>query len=350
MKMTMKNLSLAVVSAIALMTVNSSFAAPLVDNKGDSLIQAPADNSTVTTDSVDIWFRYKENAMGYTLDLRGDSTGTGNECNGTVDDIPNATTTLTYHKTLYLPASGLDCGQETTDTIAGDDTTGTNGYHLCKYTTGILANGDYAVAINPVAKGTGKYSVTEKAGHCGDDVSNIGGNNLVDMSTVAISTNKNYQTFTVAVPTTGGVGVTQAPNTPEPYLPAAGTTVYGVTYASSSVNGAPDINKLIFTDSSPANGKAKWYELWVYDKNNTRITDFANDNPTYTNWYKLTVDPSLDCQANGNAAGDRVCSIDISAKAEIMSAAATDTFKWWVKGWNSIGASGWSTAPGTFVK
>ena len=313
-------LSVAIVTALA--TTNMAFAGP--DTKGDSLIQSPEQDSTVDTDSPEIWFALINGAIGYTFDMVGVAP----------EDDPCANdATYIYEKTKFIPAAGLDCGEETQATKAGDGDVAA--VHLCSVKSEILANGEYAVAINPVTIGTDKVSLTEKRGTCGNDAVGYSNNNPVNMTTAG-GNNKNYQKFTVDVPSTGG-GPTQEPNIPEPFLPALGT----------SVDDAED--KLTFTDSSPEEGKATWYELWVYDKDNVRVTDF-DDNPGHPGWYKLTVDSELSCMENANAAGDRVCTIDVSSSSILDDAADDDEFTWWVRGWNEIGMSAWSTAPSKFTK
>lgn len=300
---------------------------PDVDMKGDSLITLPKHGSTVDVASVDVWFDKVDNALGYTVDLfrsntTADSTTLAVDCSAAV--------VADFEDSLFLPATGLDCGQESEASKPGDGKK--SGVYICKWTTPVLANGNYAIAINPIHVGD-QISGTEKRGTCGNDGASRS-NVAVDFDTTS-NEDRNYQTFTVDVQHPNA-GTTQKPSKPEPFLPAA----------ESSLGGG----NLTFTDSSPEAGKATWYQLWIYDKDNNRV-DLTGDNPSHDNWYKLTVDANVSCTENANAAGDRVCDIsNVGGTSAISSASANDLFTWWVMGWNNKGYSGWSTAPAKFKK
>ena len=322
-------LGLSITAAILMASSNSALAAPDPDADllGDSLITLPKQGTSVDVASVDIWFDKVDNALGYKVDLFrsnavADTTTLATDC--------SAATVADFETSLFLPATGLDCGQESEASKPGDGKK--SGVYICKWTTPVLANGNYAIAINPVHAGD-YISGTEKRGACGDDA--IARNNAaVDFDTT-VNADRNYQTFTVDVQNPNA-GTTVKPNKPEPSLPAAETSL-----------GAGNLE---FTDSSPSTGKATWYQLWIYDKDNNRV-DVTGDNPSHNNWYKLTVDGNISCTENANAAGDRVCTIaNVDTTPAISGADAGDLFTWWVMGWNAKGYSGWSTKPAKFKK
>lgn len=323
-------LGLSITAAVLMATSSSVLAAPDpdADLKGDSLISLPLQGSAVDTASVDIWFDKVDDALGYKIDLFR-SSATANTAALAADC--NAATVADFEHAMFLPTSGLDCGQESEASKPGDGKK--SGVYLCKWTTPILANGNYAIAINPIHAGD-VISGTEKRGMCGDDTT-ARTNVAVDFDTTDGTADRNYQVFTVDVQDPNA-GTTQKPNKAEPFLPAAEASL--------------GVGSLVFTDSSPDAGKATWYQLWIYDKDNNRV-DLSGDNPSHNNWYKLTVDASISCTENANAAGDRVCMIDnVGTTPAISGAVANDLFTWWVMGWNVKGYSGWSSTPAKFKK
>jgi hypothetical protein len=165
---------------------------------------------------------------------------------------------------------------------------------------------------------------------------------LVSISSDDSESDANYNKFEVRAEV---AVVTGAPDKPIPLLPAA----------ESSLADAAD--KLTFVDPSASGKQATWYELWVYDENNVRVTDI-DANPTYANWYKVLVDDEVTCTTT-SASGQRLCTIDIKTggfastdvgTSTIGSASDSAIFRWWVKGYNSKGDSGWSAISGSFKK
>lgn len=347
------------------------------DTFGDSLINLPVDESTVTTDVPEVWFVQIDQAQNYSVDIVG--AGKHGDISEACNDMsPNADRVYEYRK--ILTQADIACGTETTKTKPGDST-GTGGgdvgnpvvpVKLCQWLTPpILLDGGYAMAINPIDIGgsepytwqetrRGASTCNPNTGdHASATINKTDSDKYADDLVAYQNNNKrgaswvrdsHYQLFTIA---NAAPAATQAPNAPEPESPVNEISI-GTTH---SVNN-PFPYSFAFEDDSGAVGAATWYELFIYDKDNKRITSYGS-NTTYPNWYKLGVDSQISCSISGpSALGKRICVLKNGLglpfatgafKVEIKSYAPNDEFKWWVRGYNALGTSMWS-APGTFVK
>ena len=390
------------VAVLAMFSGNSFAAAPtsalLGDVFGDSLINLPVDESTVTTDTADIWFVKINEAYAYSVDIVG--AGKNGDLALACDNaVNNQHRTMSYHTVIL--ASDLDCS-ETTATKPGDNTAPVSIFspalRLCNWKTPVLPDGQYGVAINPIVVGgnpaalpgsptNGSIQEVRVPDAGGTDVAScenmdlvVGGlpisaTNGVDADDTIPYTSNSFRNMSVdLVDNTGGGGAdgildgdghyqvfevanaapaaTQAPNAPEPQSPIA---------IGNNIPSYSTLPGFVFTDDSGSAGAATWYELFIWDKNNVRITSYGSYS-AFPNWYKLGVDSQLQCNLVANAQGNRICTLsDLGAPTtEPFNTAAfatqlatynvNDEFTWWVRGYNAFGVSVWSSAPGVFVK
>lgn len=344
-------LNTAVIAGMGLLLAGSAFAAKpngasRDDIYGDSLISLPMDESTVITDTATVWFVEIDEAEAYTVDIVGAGKN-GNirkACDNSISPNPDRA----HDSQMILMPSDISCGMETTNTMKGDSTGDKVAppLALCSWTTPILADGQYAMAINPVdIGGSGPNTRQETrrgASSCAPGADDAFGglpymkNKKRQMSN---ATDGSYQLFDIA---NANPAATLAPMKPEPLTPLAGAS-YG--------------NKFTFQDESGYAGAATWYELFIWDKNNVRISSYGS-NTTYPNWYKVGVDLQLTCNVT-LATGNRQCTFKNGGPAakfntpgflgEIASYGPNDVFTWYVRSWNMHGYSGWSDS-GSFVK
>jgi len=344
-------LNTAIVAGMGLLLAGSAFAAKPSgvshdDLYGDSLITLPMDESTVTTDVAKVYFVQIDEAEAYTVDIVG--AGLNGNIRKACDNslVPNPD--RVYEKRFILMPSDISCGLETTNTMKGDSTGDkvANPLTLCSWSTPILADGQYAMAINPVdVGGSGPNTRQETrrgASSCAPAADDVFPGGLPYTSNHKRPETNNsdghYQLFNIA---NASPAATKAPKRPEPLTPDGGSS-----YSK----------RFVFQDDSGFKGAATWYELYIWDKDHKRITSYGS-NTTYPNWFKLGVDNQLSCN-QVTATGNRECTFKNAPGAkfnttafvnEINSYGPNDVFTWYVQGWNAFGYSGWSQG-GTFTK
>lgn len=370
------------------------------DTFGDSLINLPVDESTVTTSTADVWFVKINEAYAYSIDLVG--AGKSGDMAQACDNVgANTHRTLSY-RTIIL-ASDLTCDETTNSPgLIGDNTSPVTVFNpalrVCNWKSPILKDGQYALAINPIVLGgnaaalpgtptngsiqeirladttasavascenmdvvVGGLVFPSVNGVDADDTIPYTSNSFRNMSVDAddnagggaadgiLDGDGHYQVFRIA---SAAADPTVVPNAPEPLSPIA----FG-----SSVPSYSTLTGFSFLDDSGTDGAASWYELFIWDKNKKRITSYGSYSSS-PNWYKLGVDSQLQCNLATTATSSRLCTLsnlgapaaepfDTPAfTAELATYNVNDEFTWWVRGYNALGYSTWSSAPGVFVK
>ncbi len=150
---------------------------------GDSRIHYPLAGATITEAATDVWFVAALDADFYTIDLRAyDPDGGG--C-GHMKETGEGANTTHITKMFNVHDPKLQCGDEIVgtapvtgyydktdgDITSEDDEDGEADFHLCKWRTPDLPNGDYQIAINSIK--LGHRSVTENRFDCKSDAAQI---------------------------------------------------------------------------------------------------------------------------------------------------------------------------------
>ena len=156
----------------------SVIAATHTGDLGDSRIHFPLNDATITEAATDIWFVAALDADFYTLDLRAYDPASGG-C-GHMKTTGEGANTTHIKKMFSTHDVSLQCGEEIVGTapVTGyydkndgdieskDDEDGEADFHLCKWRTPDLPNGNYQIAVNSIK--LGYHSITETRFNCQD--------------------------------------------------------------------------------------------------------------------------------------------------------------------------------------
>lgn len=372
-------------------------AVPTPDVFGDSLINLPVDESTVTTNYADIWFVKINEAYAYSVDIVG--AGKNGDLAQACANGSNTHRTKSYHNVIL--AADLVCDENTANKV-GDNTAPVNIFspalRLCHWRTPILDDGQYGIAINPIVVGGSAVvggptngsiqeirmpdTTASPIASCENMDVVVGGipfpaTNGVDADDIIPYTSNDFRNMSVDLfNNTGGGGpdgvldgdghyqvfeiedsapaAIQVPNAPVPLSPIA---------IGNNIPSYSTLPGFVFTDDSGTDGAATWYELFIWDKDQNRITSYGSYSSA-ENWYKVGVDSQLQCTIVATAAGSRTCTLSnlgapatepfntAAFAAKLASYNVNDEFTWYVRGYNALGYGVWSSVanPGVFVK
>lgn len=270
-------------------------------------IYKPKNKESVTAENINVWFRYDDQADGYLIDLVGNNTK-ANKCNGVI----NFTGFITREGASCLNTAGGE--NKGNNIIGGDNGTAfpkNQRTRVCSWTVpNELTPGFYALSITAYNAKTGS---------------------LADNGTTQDALTRNgdcklgYQDFNV-------IATTIPPEPVAALLPDHGISCDnndGVDpVAPALVTCVPRIqgtNSIMSVDTS-----ASWIQLWVNDKDGFNLTQ---------RWYKVGNGTNkVRCSVSNS---QNTCTLpDIAGILELGVAPYT----WWVRAWNPVGTSSWSSA------